>query len=491
MNVINSNDTIAAISTPALGTGGISIIRISGGDAIAIADRIFMAASGVKLCEEPTHTIHYGHIVEYSKEKSLFAVSQGDRSADTAEKPVKKEVIDEVLASVMRAPKTFTAEDTVEINCHGGIHVTKKVLEEVLKAGARLAEPGEFTKRAFLNGRIDLAQAEGVIDVINSKNDFSLKASVGQINGRLSKQIKSLRDGILDHTAFMEAAMDDPEHISMDGHLQELITDIDSYLLKCEELLKGFDEGRLLKEGISTCILGRTNAGKSSLLNLFTGTETAIVTDIEGTTRDMVRESVRIDDIVLNLTDTAGIRDTDDEVEAIGVRKALEAAGEAELIIYVVDASKQISCDDKDILSGIKDKPCIILLNKADLELKLTPAEANKAFKKEENNAEIITFSTATGEGLEELKSIISKKFHLDEIMVNDAPVSVNVRHKECLESAKKSLLLVHEGLNSGVTEDLLFVDMMDAYAALGLILGEEIEDDLADRIFEKFCMGK
>ena len=467
MNKNSMDEVIAAISTPALGSGGISIIRVSGKDAFGIADRVYRSTSGKRLVCMPTHTIHYGHIVS------------GD------------DVIDEVLVSVMRGPRTFTAEDTVEINCHGGMLVTRRILEEVLKAGARLAQPGEFTKRAFLNGRIDLAQAEGVIDVINAQNDFSLKASVGQLGGRLSGMIKEIREGLLDHTAFMEAAMDDPEHISMEGHICVLENDVDRYISKCDELLKGFNEGRLLKEGISTCILGRTNAGKSSLLNLLTGTESAIVTDIEGTTRDTVRENVRIGEIILNLADTAGIRETKDTVEAIGVQKALEAARQAELIIFVADGSKPLTEEDAGIYANVKDKPCIVLLNKSDIERRISLEEAAVTFTNEENPPVIIAFSTATGEGLEELEAAVKKKFRLEEIMVNDAPVSVNVRHKECLENAKKSLYLVKEGLGSGISEDMLCVDMMDAYGFFGLILGEEIEDDLADRIFERFCMGK
>ena len=467
----NLNDTIAAISTPAAGSGGISIIRISGSEALVTADKVFRAVSGKELKNVPTHTIHYGHIISVS--------------------PDSESIIDEVLVSVMLAPKTFTAEDTVEINCHGGMLVTQKVLEEVVRAGARLARPGEFTKRAFLNGRIDLAQAEGVIDLINSKNDFAHKASVSQLNGRLSDIIRQMRDGLLDNTAFMEAAMDDPEHISMEGHLPVLKNDIDGYLAKCEKLLKGFKEGRLLKEGIKTCILGRTNAGKSSLLNLLTGTETAIVTDIEGTTRDTVRERVRMGDVILNLADTAGIRETTDTVEAIGVKRALDAAKEAELIVFVADASRDLSDEDKDIYSRVKDKPCIILLNKSDLESKVTAEKAAEAFEAGEKTPEIIPFSTVTGAGLDELEEAVRKMFHLEEIMVIDEPVSVNARHKECLDRAKKSLILVRDGMESGVSEDLLCVDMMDAYRELGLILGEEIQDDLADRIFERFCMGK
>ena len=463
----STEDTIAAISTPALGSGGISIIRISGKDSFGVADRFFRSTSGKKLECMSTHTIHYGHIVSGN------------------------DVIDEVLVSVMRGPRTFTSEDTVEINCHGGMLVTQKILEEVLKAGARLAQPGEFTKRAFLNGRIDLAQAEGVIDIINAQNDFSLKASIGQLGGRLSVMIKEIREEMLDHTAFMEAAMDDPEHISMEGHISVLEKDVDRYISKCDELLKGFNEGRLLKEGISTCILGRTNAGKSSLLNLLTGTESAIVTDIAGTTRDTVRESVRIGEIVLNLADTAGIRETRDTVEAIGVQKAMEVARKAELIIFVADGSKPLTEEDAAIYANVKDKPCIVLLNKSDIDKRVSVEDAAVLFTNEDNPPVIIAFSTATGEGMDELETAVKKKFRLEEIMVNNAPVSVNVRHKECLERAKKSLSLVKEGLQSGISEDLLCVDMMDAYGYLGLILGEEIEDDLADRIFERFCMGK
>ncbi len=468
-----TNDTIAAIATPSLGTGGISIIRISGKDSFAITDVIFRSPSGKTLSELPSHTIHYGHIVP----------ADSDDRTDS--------FIDEVLVSVMHGPRTFTAENTVEINCHGGILVTRRVLEEVLKAGARLAEPGEFTKRAYLNGRIDLAQAEGVIDVINAQNDYTLRASVGQIDGRLSGKIRNLRSSILDHTAFMEAAMDDPEHISMEGHLSGLKRDTEEYISECEKLLKGFDEGRILKEGISTCILGRTNAGKSSLLNLLTGTESAIVTDIAGTTRDTVKESVRMGDIILNLTDTAGIRETGDTVEAMGIKKALAAADSSELIIFVADATETLTEEDKDLFLRVKEKPCIILLNKSDLETTVSHEEASCFFDNKTNPPEIISFSTATGNGMSELEDAVKKKFGLEEIIVNDKPVSVNARHKECLVSAKKSLMLVSEGLEAGLSEDLLCVDLMDAYTYLGLILGEEIQDDLADRIFEKFCMGK
>lgn len=467
-------DTIAAISTPAYGSGGIAIIRISGERAVETADRIFRAASGKKLADTDTHTINYGHIVDKATGGEL----------------------DEVLVSLMRAPGTFTAEDTVEINCHGGIYVTKKVLEEVLSAGARLAEPGEFTKRAFLNGRIDLAEAEAVADVINSKTKQSLKASVAQLGGSISGRVKLMRDGILDHVAFMEAAMDDPEHISMEGHLPVIKKDVEEYLSGIKALLESFNEGRILKEGIQTVILGKTNAGKSSLLNLLTGSDTAIVTDIEGTTRDTVKEQVTLGGIILNLTDTAGIRETKDRVEAIGVEKALAHADMADLILLVIDAGKPLDRESDDIFEAAAGKNCIVLLNKSDISENVTPKDVYEVFERQASYEKdkflpVIRFSAKTGDGLKELEGCIKKMYDLGNILENDEPVIINSRHRECLLQAEKSLEMVQGSLDMEMSEDLLTVDMMDAYIALGKILGEEIEDDLADRIFEKFCMGK
>ena len=481
MNSNHLEDTIAAISTPAMGSGGISIIRISGAKATDIVDRIFEAPRGDCLKNAESHTIHYGHI------KHFTGVSEGDSPFVSTNSGKYRHILDEVLVSVMKAPRTFTAEDTVEINCHGGMLVTKKVLEEVLKAGARLADPGEFTKRAFLNGRIDLSEAEAVIDVINAKNEYSLKASVDQLGGRISGIIKGLRDNILDHVAFMEAAMDDPEHISMEGHLQKLGYDMDADIKVIDSLLKTFNGGKLLKEGINTVILGRTNAGKSSLLNLLSGYESAIVTDIEGTTRDTVRENVDLGGIILNLADTAGIRKTDDKVEAIGVEKALEHAESADLILLVIDTTRPLTDEDEKIFETVKNKKRIALLNKSDLKA----VTGRDSIKEKTGDIPAIDFSARTGAGLDDLEGEIKKLFSLGEIMVNDAPVIANVRQKDLLSEALESLMLVKEGLDAGVSEDLLAVDMMDAYASLGFILGEEIEDDLADRIFEKFCMGK
>ena len=318
-------DTIAAISTSTMSSGGISIVRMSGNNALDIADKVFKSKKGVKLSQVKSHTIHYGNI--YNKD----------------------ELIDEVLVAVMKSPNTYTREDVVEINCHGGILVTRKVLETLLEYGARPAEPGEFTKRAFLNGRIDLSQAEAVIEVINSKNEYALKSSVNQLDGKLSKKIKDIRDILIEDVAFIEAALDDPEHISLDNFVDKLEKNVDNCVDNVDNLLKTSDNGKIIKDGIRTVILGKTNAGKSSLLNALAKEERAIVTDIEGTTRDVLEEQINMGGLLLNIVDTAGIRDTDDYVESIGVEKAKKYATDAELIIYVVDASRNLDENDEEI----------------------------------------------------------------------------------------------------------------------------------------------
>ncbi len=458
-------DTIAAISTPTIGSGGIGIIRISGERAVEYADNIFRASNKKSLAEVDSHTINYGHIYE------------------------KNSLIDEVLVSVMRGPRSFTGEDVVEINCHGGMLVTQKIFDTVIRQGVRLADPGEFTKRAFLNGRIDLARAEAVIDVINAKSEFALKASVEQLNGRISNIVNDMRDRLLDHIAFMEAAMDDPENIPMEGHIEDIKSDIIYCKEKSLELMKSFRGGKLLKDGITTVIIGRTNAGKSSLLNLLTGSESAIVTDIEGTTRDAVKERVNIGGITLNLVDTAGIRKTDDVVEAIGVEKALEHAANADLILYVIDGSKELNEEDFNIIDNIKNNKYITIINKSDLNQVVFKSDLEAKGLNYSNN--LINLSTKSGDGLSTLEDKIKEMFKIGEIIVNDSPVITNSRHKNLLETATKSLLLVEEAIDMGVSEDLISIDLMDAYESLGKILGKEIEDDLADRIFEKFCMGK
>lgn len=460
------SDTIAAISTSSLGSGGIGIVRISGDDAINIADKVFIGKNGKKLSDAETHTIHYGNI------------------RDEHDK-----IVDEVLVSVMKAPNTYTREDVIEINTHGGNLVTGKVLECVLNAGAIAAEPGEFTKRAFLNGRIDLSKAEAVIDIINSKTEFNLRNSMGQLNGRLTREIDNLRDTILDEIAYMEAAMDDPENIPMEDHLEDLKNTVNNLIKRIGKLKDTYKEGSLLKEGITTVIVGKTNAGKSSLLNLLTGDESAIVTDIAGTTRDTVKEQISLGGILINLVDTAGIRDTDDIVEAMGIRKAKEHLNDADIVIYVVDSTGNMGDEDREIINLLKNKNYIVLLNKSDMNQTVTPEELYK--NGIDKNIHIINFSTVTADGLEQLTSVIKEMFSLNDILINDEIVITNSRHKYLLDESIKSLNLALDGIDAGFSEDLISIDIYNSYIALGKILGKEIEDDLADRIFEKFCMGK
>ena len=469
------NDTIAAIAT-ALSDSGIGIIRISGDDAIYIVDSIFRSPSGKRiLTKVQSHTVHYGYIV--GKEEN---------------------VIDEVMVVVMKAPKSYTTEDTVEINCHGGVLVVQKVLQTVLENGARIAEPGEFTKRAFLNGRIDLSRAEAVIDVIHSQNEYALSSSVSQLKGRLSDKIHKLREDILYQIAFIESALDDPEHISLDGYPEQLAAKVIYFQQEIAKLLATADNGRLIKEGISTVIVGKPNAGKSSLLNMLLGEDRAIVTEIAGTTRDALHETINLHGISLNMIDTAGIHETQDVVEKIGVERAKKYAMDADLILYVVDASGNIDEDDQNIISLLDGKKAIILLNKSDLENKITEESLKENLAKRLKHSEdirILRTSTidpsSENSGMEELEETIRNMFFEGELKQNNELVVTNLRHKEALQDALHSLQLVERSIENGMPEDFYSIDLTSAYASLGKIIGEEVDEDVVNEIFSKFCMGK
>ncbi|MDE7327761.1 MAG: tRNA uridine-5-carboxymethylaminomethyl(34) synthesis GTPase MnmE [Lachnospiraceae bacterium] len=470
------NDTIAAIAT-GLSNAGISIIRISGTEAIQIADRLFYAKKeNFHLKEAKSHTLHYGIL----KENQI--------------------PLDEVLVSVMRSPNTYTREDVVEINCHGGIIVTKKVLDAVIRCGARLAEPGEFTKRAFLNGRIDLSQAEAVIDIIQAKNNMELENSVRQLNGNINKEIMQLREQILLDMAFIEAALDDPEHISLDGFTEKLEENLSNWKYRLRKLLSTAENGRRIKEGLRTVILGKPNTGKSSLLNMILGENRAIVTDIAGTTRDTLEEYITFNGIPLNIVDTAGIRWTKDVVERIGVDKARQAAVEADLILLVVDSSVALDDGDKEILREVKGKRIIVILNKSDLPVKVTETDMNSVLAQiwSDNGKasslsmiEVISISAKEATGLEKLEQKITEMFFDGELVFHEDICVTNARHRYALERAEKSLEQVMESIRMGMSEDFYSIDLMDAYRELGTIIGEEVDEDLVNTIFKEFCMGK
>lgn len=459
---MRDNETIAAIAT-GMTNSGIGIVRISGDDAFEIIDRIYRAKSSQKkLSDTDSHTVHYGYIYDGN------------------------EIVDEVMVLILKAPNTYTRENTVEIDCHGGHFVTRKVLETVLKNGARAAEPGEFTKRAFLNGRIDLSQAEAVIDIINSSNDFALKASVKQLNGKISDKIKGLRKKIIYNIAFIESALDDPEHISLDNYNERLLPIIEDIETELDILLKNADNGKVLTEGIKTVIVGKPNAGKSSLLNLLLGEEKAIVTDIAGTTRDILEEKIHLDGLDLILVDTAGIRETEDIVEKIGVERAKTHLNDADLIIYVADASKELNKDDEEIIELIKEKKAIVLLNKTDLKTVLSFEEMVNKTKKS-----VIPISAKENTGIEEFTELIKKMFLSGEIDYNDEIFITNLRHKEAIKESYNSIKMVHKSIEDDMPEDFFTIDLMNAYEQLGNIIGEAVNDDLVNEIFSKFCMGK
>ena len=469
-------ETIAAIST-GMSNSGIGIVRISGEEAFEIADRIFRGKRKLSQCK--THTIQYGYIWDG------------------------EEAVDQVLVMVMRAPHTFTGEDTIEIDCHGGTFVVRRVLEAVLKNGARPAEPGEFTKRAFLNGKMDLSQAEAVIDVITSQNDYALKSSLSQLKGSLKKRISDIRNRILYHTAYIESALDDPEHITLDGYAEQLKKEAEIILAEIRQLIDSADDGRIIKEGIQTVIIGKPNAGKSSLLNVLTGYDRAIVTDIEGTTRDVLEEQISLHGLNLNIIDTAGIRETDDIIERMGVDKAEKYAENADLLICVVDASRQLDENDDRILQFTFYKKSIILLNKTDLEMAvnvedivnklITLWKTRKNFLNLEKMPKIpvIMISAKEEKGIREFEEKVRELFLMGDISFNDEVFITNARQKSDLNDAVESMEKVLKSIDDGMPEDFYSIDLMDAYEALGRITGEAVGEDLINEIFSRFCMGK
>lgn len=454
--------TIAAIST-AMSASGIGIVRMSGPESMDVISRIYRSKNGGKNIKEvKSHTIHYGYIF------------------------VGEEVVDEVLVMVMRAPRTYTGEDTVEIDCHGGVYAMKKVLETVLRNGAQIAEPGEFTKRAFLNGRLDLSQAEAVMDVIQAKSAVALKSSLQQLKGSVLRAIKEIRSSILYQIAFIESALDDPEHISLEGYPEKLRKIVDEEYEKVETLLKSADDGRMIQEGIKTVILGKPNAGKSSLLNFLVGEDRAIVTDIAGTTRDTLEEYISLHGISLRIIDTAGIRETEDVVEKIGVGKAKKMAEDADLILYVVDSSLPLDENDREIMELLGGRKSIVIYNKTDLESAVDIKEL-----KEKTGSPVIPVSVVEKTGITELEETIKKMFFRGEISFDDEVYITNARHKTALEEALESLKMVRESIETGMSEDFFSIDLMSAYESLGKIVGESVGEDLVNEIFSRFCVGK
>lgn len=473
------SDTIAAIST-ALGSSGIGIVRMTGEEAFDIADKVYVGKKNKRLAKQKSHTIHYGYIEDEGR------------------------TIDEVLVMLMKGPRSYTGEDTVEINCHGGVYVVKKVLEVLIKNGARPADPGEFTKRAYLNGRLDLSQAEAVGDLISSQNEYARQSSVSQLKGSIKKKIDEIRKEIIYHTAFIETALDDPEHISVDGYGEKLKESVDKLLSEIQHLLSTCEDGRIIKEGIQTAIVGKPNAGKSSLLNAFLREERAIVTDIAGTTRDVLEEHINLQGISLNIMDTAGIHSTEDVVERIGVNRARSIIDKADLILFVMDASCPLDDNDRDILEMIHKKKSLILLNKSDLDQIITKEDvvnelelaknSKSSIKSELNYAKksaIIEISAKEQKGIDRLEEKIKEMFFEGEISFNDEIYITNVRHKVALISAYESLSKVNESIEMNMPEDFYSIDLMDAYESLGNITGETIGEDLVNEIFSKFCMGK
>lgn len=458
---MDQNDTIASIAT-GLSPSGIGIVRVSGREAISIVNNIF---HGADLSSAPTHTIHYGSLYD------------------------EKEEIDEVMVLLFRAPKTYTRDDTVEIDCHGNPYIMQRILDIVVRNGARLSEPGEFTKRAFLNGRIDLSEAESVMDLIGAKNEYARKSSLRVLKGSVSKKVSRLREILLGRIAYIEAALDDPEHYDLTDFPKELENDVLKVITEIEEILSQSENGRLLSEGIRTVIVGKPNAGKSSLLNLMLGEERAIVTEIAGTTRDILEEELNLGGILLHIVDTAGIRDSEDTVEKIGIERARSSAQESDLVLFVVDGATALSPEDMEIVSFLKGKETIVILNKSDLYQIVTEQEIREILPNPDSP--VLTFSSKEGIGLSELESTIKNVFFKGKVSYNDEIVVTNQRQKSCFEKALHSLKEVLTSIRNGMPEDFYSIDLMDAYTELSKVIGEQVGEDLVNEIFSKFCMGK
>ena len=464
--------TIVGIASAA--GGGIGIIRVSGSESMKIVDSIFHPGKFNNeenealidksyLQQQKSHTIHYGFIIDGNNE-----------------------VVDEVMVSVMKAPATYTREDVVEINCHGGNYILQRVMQLLLEKGAFLAEPGEFTKRAFLNGRIDLSQAEAVMKMISSKNEFALQSAVKQLERSVSKYIQQIREQILYEMGRIESALDDPEHYDLTGYSDELFDKTEQQIVSLQRLLDRFENGRMKSEGINTVIVGKPNAGKSSLMNILLDEDRAIVTDIAGTTRDALQESVRLGGLMLNLIDTAGIHNTEDTVEKIGVDRAKQYIEQADFILFVVDGSEEWSDEDEQIIPLIAQKKGVILLNKADLK-----AKVSEQLLKDKLSWDTIAFSNETKQGLQQLEQYITDKFERGDLQFNDQICLTSIRHKNAVMQAVNALHRVEQSIKDGMPEDFFTIDLMEAYQQLGLINGDTATEDLVNKIFEEFCMGK
>lgn len=457
-------DTIAAIATSSK-NGSISVIRVSGKKSFELVSKIFFRENGesINLCKCKSHTIQYGFICDEEKR-----------------------IMDEVLVLVMKAPRSYTMEDVVEVQCHGGSFICQCILELLMKQGIRAAEPGEFTKRAFLNGRIDLSQAESVMDVIQSDSKLALQNSVRQLRGQVKEKITELREMILTDIAFLEAALDDPEHIPLADFSETMKEHTEFLYGEIKHLFDNSQNGRIIKEGIYTAIVGKPNVGKSSFLNCILREERAIVTEIAGTTRDTLEEEMRIGSTLIRLIDTAGIHDTEDKVEKIGVEKARKTIEDADFIICILDASKKLTDEDRDVLREVKDRQGVILMNKMDLSSKIILEEIPYRDKKK-----VLPFSAKTGDGLKELEEYLNQLFITDSISYNDEIYITNIRQKQALMDTLESLKNLSQCIEDGMPEDLYSIDLLNAYESLGKIIGETVEDDIADKIFKDFCMGK